>query len=434
MDARYEYRTEGWPKLKAAMEATAPSVLFSGPWGSGKTRLLAEKAYFLASYYPDNIVLLLRKRLKYLKATTWNFLTRYVVPREYLSKYYYNRSDLVIRLPNGSEIWGGGIDDPGNWASTEFGFIGVDQAEQLTKDDEEMCSGRLRLPAVPFHQLFQVCNPAAPAHHLYQEYYLQGAKDAEGNLARQLIEGEVLWGLLPASYRARLMGLRGRYKARYIEGKWMAFEGLVYDCFKPAGEHSHMVDPHPIPDEWPRLVLVDFGYANPFCLQCWAQAPKGRWERYREIYLSHRTVMRHAETVKAFPDFNLLKERAQWICDHDAEDRATLEQALGIRTLAAKKDRRIGFQRAYELFAPPSSNGDEPEPEIVFHRDCLVERDFYLLDQGKPTCTEEEIQGYVWAGSGKDEAVKQDDHGMDLIRYLANELKEPRAKPSITWV
>jgi hypothetical protein len=425
MDDKFEYCTTPFPKLKEAMETAAPSVLFSGPWGSGKTRLLAEKAYFLANYYPGNICLLLRKRLKYLKATTWNFLTRYVVPKQILKKQYYNRSDLIIRLPNGSEIWGGGIDDPGDWASTEFGFIGIDQAEQINKDDEEMCNGRLRLPAVPFHQLFMVCNPAAPAHFLYQEFYLQGG------VGRKLIEGAVLWDLLPPSYKARLGGLRGRYKARYVDGKWVAFEGLVYDCFDPV---RHMIDPHPIPDDWQRKVLVDFGYSNPFCLQCWAQNPKGRWERYLEIYMSHRTVMRHAETIKAFPDFKVLKDKAEWICDHDAEDRATLEQLLKIKTRPALKERRIGFQRAYELFAPPSNNGDEPEPDIVLHRNALWEQDFYLLDQGKPTCTEEEIQGYVWQGSGKDEAVKEDDHGMDLIRYLANDLKGIKSKPGIMWI
>lgn len=418
-----QYCVAEYPKLKKAMETTEMDVLFSGPWGSGKSRLLAEKAYFLAAYYPYNRTLLLRKKLKFLKATTWKFLTMDVVPKRFLTKDWYNKSDLVIRLPNGSEIWGGGILEAGDWASTEFGFVGVDQAEQITRDDDVMISGRVRLPSVPFHQRMYACNPAAPAHFLYQDFYINNGENSN----RELVEGVVLWDLLPPSYKVRLDAFKGKYRDRYVEGKWVAFEGLVYDCFNP---RIHMIDPLNISDEWVRMIIVDFGYSHPFVCQVWACTPEGQWVRYREIYMSHRTVTSHCETIRGWPEFEKLK-KAKWICDHDAEDRATLEQILGIKTRPAKKERRIGFQRVYEMLEPLHEDEEDFIPEMLFMREALVERDPYLESAGKPTCTEDEIQGYVWAS--KDDAVKEDDHGMDAIRYLANELKERKMSAGIEW-
>ncbi len=55
-------------------------------------------------------------------------------------------------------------------------------------------------------------------------------------------------------------------------------------------------------------------------------------------------------------------------------------------------------------------------------RDALVEKDQELEDSGKPTCTIDEIPGYVWAQGKKDEEPKkEDDHGADTMRYVVAE-------------
>jgi hypothetical protein len=45
-----------------------------------------------------------------------------------------------------------------------------------------------------------------------------------------------------------------------------------------------------------------------------------------------------------------------------------------------------------------------------------------MVEQKKPTCTEEEIDGYVWdlANNRKkgEEPVDKDNHGLDALRYL----------------
>jgi len=57
-------------------------------------------------------------------------------------------------------------------------------------------------------------------------------------------------------------------------------------------------------------------------------------------------------------------------------------------------------------------------------RDSLIEIDEELRAAKKPTCTEEEFEGYVWKKEkkgligNKEEPVKKDDHGMDAMRML----------------
>jgi phage terminase large subunit len=72
--------------------------------------------------------------------------------------------------------------------------------------------------------------------------------------------------------------------------------------------------------------------------------------------------------------------------------------------------------------------GDGAFPRILFLRDSLVERDPALVDAKKPTCTEEEVESYVWnLASGRkkgEEPVKEHDHGMDATRYMVMHLDD----------
>ena len=78
-------------------------------------------------------------------------------------------------------------------------------------------------------------------------------------------------------------------------------------------------------------------------------------------------------------------------------------------------------------------------PRLFLVRGALNERDSELEDAKKPTCTEEEVVGYVWAvkpgtaGGLKEEPVKQDDHGMDAMRYMVAEL-DLGGRPRVRWL
>jgi len=409
---RWDYSVKGRPALKAAMEATEESVLFCGPWGSGKTRLIAEKAYWLCGRYPGYKSALARKEAKHLKRTTWKWLTDYVIPPHILNQSAYNKTELEIKLPNGSEIHGCGLDEPTKLASTEYGFIGMEEATEITDELTFVwIESRARQPEAPFHQVMYACNAGPPSHYLYQTYYLKKFKVGERRLTR-LIEGVTLWDILPENYKLRLSILKGRYRQRFLENKWVGYEGLIYDVFNP----GPMVIPRfDIPKEWDYIMAIDFGFNAPFVCQFWAISPDDVWYLDKEIYHTKRTVNAHAPLI-----LKLMKEREReneygekvsqilaTYSDHDSEDQATLEEH-GITTLNANKQVSPGIQCVYDRME---------EGKIFFFEDALVEKDPLLDMKGKPTCTVEEIQGYIWRDEKKEEPKKENDHGCDATRY-----------------
>jgi hypothetical protein len=169
---------------------------------------------------------------------------------------------------------------------------------------------------------------------------------------------------------------------------------------------------------------VDFGYTNPMVMQWWAEDGDGRLYLYRETYRTQRLVEDHAKTA-----LSLVKwPSGQWrepqpravICDHDAEDRATLEKHLGLGTVAAKKTVSDGIQ-AVQSRLKVQADG---RPRLFIVRGALAERDPALAERSLPTCTAEEITGYVWAvkpggGGGAEGAAAEGErsrHGHDAVR------------------
>jgi phage terminase large subunit len=227
----------------------------------------------------------------------------------------------------------------------------------------------------------------------------------------KVIEGEILpKGILPPSYYLRIESLRGIYRARYKEGKWTAFEGLVY----PFDPMKHVISrkkfekmfPNGFPSGWKTVIDVDFGYEHPFVCHWWKVSPENVWYLYREIYHTKIRPTIHGKNIVRFCKEDKVDPIA--ICDWDAAARADL-RSCGIKTIKAKKDKILGQNAVEELFELN---------HIFFLEDALVEKDQSLEIAGKPTCTVDEFAGHIWLGKGKKEGwVEEDDHGMDGMRY-----------------
>jgi hypothetical protein len=65
------------------------------------------------------------------------------------------------------------------------------------------------------------------------------------------------------------------------------------------------------------------------------------------------------------------------VCDHDVEDRATLEKHLRMMTWAAKKDKSPGIQAV----ASRLKKAGDGRPRLFLLRDALVERDPVMVEQ-----------------------------------------------------
>lgn len=409
-----------------------PEVVISGPAGTGKSFAILQKLHLVALKYPMARILMVRKTRRSL--TESGMVTYWQKVRPDLDRVQWKPSLQQYQYTNGSILAVGGLDKPSKIMSSEWDIIYVQESTELTENDWESCTIRLRNGKVPYQQMIGDCNPDAPTHWLKQR-----ANNGKTLMLESRHEDNPLLfdeqGVITEEgkrYLEMLEALSGVRLARYRYGIWSAAEGLVYeDCWDRA---RNVIDRCEIKPTWTRYLSIDFGYTNPFVCQWWAEDPDGRLYLYREIYQTKTLVEDHCQTIKIASGWlHLLpkghprrKDRIAEdadplpraiICDHDAEDRATLERHLGLYTTPAKKTVSDGIQAVAARMRVAGDN----KPRLYILRDALYQRDSLLADTKKPTCTAEEIESYVWnTGGGRkrgEEPLKKDDHGADALRY-----------------
>jgi len=397
--------------------------LYTGAAGGGKSRAAAEKLHGYMLKYPGAVGIALRKAREFasksvvyaLKAAIGDALDKTVI---------YNSSDLMFHYSNGSRIFIAGMKDEGQRQALRSingdgsaDFIWGEEANALTEDDHNELLGRLRGKAAPWRQILYSTNPDHPQHWIKTR--LMDGGEAAVYYSRATDNPH-----LPADYHDILAAITGTLGKRLRDGQWVQSEGAVYDLWDDA---LHMIDRMPTGwEQWRKIRVIDFGYVNPFVCQWWAIGGDDEMIRYREIYMTHRTVSQHAALINTLS----MDERYEaTICDHDAEDRATLHQA-GIRNIAATKDVSPGIQAVSQRLA----RGANDKPRLFLLRGALVEIDESLQAAKRPTCTEQEFPGYIWQTSpdgrpDKEEPVKLNDHGMDASRYAVMYIDAPRPEP-----
>lgn len=411
---------------------------------------MMHKVHRLAWTYPGAQILLIRKSYAALVKSALVTLVNKVLP------VYPDHPDSKVSLYGGgvpkwldyepvgkfrSRIWLGGMDDPEKVLSSEYDFIAVPQAEELTLHDWEQLLGRCsgRAGNAPWHQIMGDCNPGPPNHWIMRRetlkvFYAEHThnptmfmRDNKGELVKNA-HGNPTPTKGGESRIKILQSLTGlRYKRGYL-GLWVGAEGQVYEDFDPS---VHEVDWEDLPGwkngvppyGWKLYRAIDFGYTHPFVCQWWAEDEDGRLYLYREIYMTRRTVKEHVEGVNGNPgilDYSDGEKYEATICDWDAGDRATLE-GYGIQTVKADKQIDVGIQAVQERL---KIQGDG-RPRIFFVKNALVEVDETLRDNYQPIQTTDEFSNYVWRdmsrqreATARDEVpIRTADHGMDSMRY-----------------
>lgn len=411
----------------------APELLICGPAGTGKSRSCLEKLHLCASKYPGARCLMLRKTRRSL--TESGIVTWDTKVQPHLDGVHFNATKQQYQYPNGSVVSVAGLDKPGKIMSSEWDLIYVQEATELSEQDWEALTTRLRNGKMPYQQLLADCNPDAPTHWLIQR--------VQAGRTLMLESRHEDNPTVTPEYLARLDALSGVRYLRLRLGVWAAAEGMVYqdswdrarnlvDRAAVCAPHSNLQGDCGVPRSWRRYMALDFGYNHSFVCQWWAEDGDGRLYRYRELYMSHRLVEDHAREILRVMGYELVGGRPvargdgrnsdplpyAVYCDHDAEDRYTLERHTGLATIPAYKDVPGGIQAVAARLRPA---GDD-RPRAVLLRDSLIERDRWLTDAKLPACTEEEVESYVWnlhAGRTRgEEPVKEHDHGLDAMRYL----------------
>lgn len=411
-------------------ESRDPQVVVDGPAGTGKSLAALYRVHHAALNWPGCRCLVLRKTARTLGSTTLRTFERSVATSEISDRsvQWFGgslREPASYRYDNGSAVVVGGMDKPDKIMSSEYDLIFVDEATELALGDWEAADTRLRNGVLPWQQLIGGCNPSHPKHWIKERAGEGPVVMLHSRHADNPLYVRPDGTLTPAgdAYLARLGNLTGVRRHRLLDGTWAAAEGIVYEAWDDA---VHLVDPFEIPNSWTRWWSVDFGFTNAFAMGFYAEDPDGRLYLYREIYHSQRLVEDHAKQV-----LSIVAPGGVWreprpravVCDHDAEDRATLERHLKVSTRPAKKTVSDGIQ-AVQARLRVVGDG---KPRFYVLRGALVERDETLAAAGKPLCLADEVGGYVWEPSkdgkpAKENPFKKDDHAMDHWRYMVAEL------------
>lgn len=444
-------------------------ALCEGPTRSGKSLALLLKANEVARNYPGSRQLIARQTRKSLNESVlvdWRGFVLWLghpavsptASREHQDNYRY---------PNGSEVFFAGLESMQDTASpilsTKFDRIYVVQCEEAKEAAWETLATRLSSFKTPFHQMTADCNPAAPSHWLNKRFGIAQATEQRQRFRFRHYDNPLFYnGIHPDgswtkegkeyvdTLKATLTGVR--YKRFYL-GQWAAADGLILENWDP---EKHVVDGKLEYDErYGHLIHlpgvqspirvayftagVDWGWhPDPGAMSLWAY-DSPRW---------HKAIRRFrvAEVVK------LKWQREQWaeLAEHWHEkhkvrqfscDRSNPE---AINYFNLRLGKKIGRSSgAIAVKCPPIGGGHRQERDKGSQIDLMREglgsadghqrtylfRDAFpegldeeLRRMGRPTCSEEEIESWVYKrkpGTDKDEGVPDDDcdeHALDAWR------------------
>ncbi len=318
------------------------------------------------------------------------------------------RQPLRVKIPaKGIEIACADAHNERSWGriqgKTVFGWL-ADEVTQYPYSFVKMAQSRCRGEGKVWPK-FWTCNPDHPEHYVKKEYIENEGIDV-ANWHFTLDDNPKLSEEYKDELKASYSGV---FYDRYILGKWVLAEGMVYDEFD---QSIHVIDDIDLPDGWQRVRGIDFGYTNPFVCLWGAIDHDGRLYIYDEHYQPRTLMKDHASAI-----WNRPGNYAWTVADHDAQDNAEL-RAEGINTKNAKKDVILGLQK---VKARMKVHGDGYPRLFVCKRCKNVIREFgsYRWPETRAT------------GNDKEEPMKENDHAMDAIRYMVMEMDRGSGKAPV---
>ena len=229
------------------------------------------------------------------------------------------------------------------------------------------------------------CNPEGPNHWFYINW-IQAS--AQKNALRIHFTMKDNPGLSKSVYKKYLTMFSGVFFKRYIQGLWVAAEGLIYDF-----QQSYIVPPPDTPGRY--YISVDYGTMNPFSAGLWHVGQKA--VRIREFYhdgrkagcLTDEEYYKHLEDLAGSYPIEFI------IIDPSAASLITLIRRRGRFSVRKAKNAVVPGIRLVSSLLKAGKLG--------FCENCKdAIREFSL---------------YRWSDEG-DIPLKENDHAMDDIRYF----------------
>lgn len=312
----------------------------------------------------------------------------------------WRRSDKLLEVRRGFttnyfEVFGG-KDESSQDLIQGRTFAGV-LLDEVVLMPQSFVNQALARCSVDGARLWFSCNPGSPQHWFYTEWikkhsernalYLHFAMTDNPSLSEKTLE----------RYRSQYSGV---FYDRYILGKWVLAEGLVYPMFSMDANvvHEHGKDGL-------YYVSIDYGTVNPTAMGLW-RIHDGTATMEREYYHNSR------ETHKQKTDEEYYTDLENFVGD-------TMIQRIIIDPSAASFKECIRRHGKFKVMDADNSvlDGIRFTSTMVKQGKCKIHESC--------TNTIKEFSLYSWDDKANDDAViKENDHSMDQMRYMFQTLRK----------
>lgn len=315
-----------------------------------------------------------------------------------LAKERYNlrwrRADHVLEITrcgktNYFEVFGG--KDESSFMLIQGRTLAGVLLDEVVLMPESFVNQALARCSVDGSRIWFSCNPGSPQHWFYKNWIEGSARRNALYLHFNMRDNPALSDSILDRYEAMYCGV---FYDRYILGKWVLAEGLIYPMF---GD-SCVVDEEP-GTEGEYYISCDYGTLNPFSAQLW------HWDGktatcLREYYYSGRETQRNKTDEEYCTEIGRLAGNLpirSIVVDPSAASFIEVLRRKQYIVRKAKNDVLNGIM----LTARYLQDGT-----IKIHRRCKDSiREFGL---------------YRWDDKAtEDRPIKENDHAMDSIRYFA---------------
>lgn len=324
----------------------------------------------------------------------------------------YNRADHVIVARRGGRenrfYLFGGKDESSAALIQGITLAGVllDEVALMPRSFVEQALARC---SVAGSKLWFNCNPEGPEHWFRKEWILKPEKHNALHLHFTMDDNPALTPEIRERYKSMYSGV---FYERFVLGRWVMSEGLIYDMFDPDfNTYADHQAPPSLHFSGVRTIACDYGTTNPTVfLDIYDYDGtvyidrEYRWDsRDQDKGGRQKTDEEYADDLQAF----MGKDQCAIIVDPSAASFIAALRRRGLYVIQADNEVLDGIRRTATMIK---------RRRLLINKSCAP-----LLG---------EIGTYLWDEKscklGVDKPLKERDHGPDALRYFVNSLPDWR--------